>query len=176
MAFRSALAILLFTGACLAGSHDQLRQKVHEVHYPSLPSGWIQGDVHLIVNGGMVNLLSGPPLLTRVAELGTESFAPLLGESQFYVIYHFELVFVDRMKRTTIKKGNAFERSLLRLVGLKQRKKSFWCARDGARSVKRFQNFRYNDPDLGVWSKPLSSDRDGRFYKPDYFFLFRPEP
>lgn len=143
------VASLLLAGVAFGQiPEDQLRSKIQGIHYLRLAEmPRVQGDVHLKVSDGVVSLLSGPALLTQTAVEGTKSFVSLLGGGDFDVTYHFGFVFVDRMKRTTIKKGNTFERSLLRLVGLKTEKVVLVCE-DGPDPLS---DFKIADANIEIW-------------------------
>ena len=73
----------------------------------------------------MVTLVSGHPLLAPVAIDNAKTLGSIQGETKLDITYHF--VFVDTNvysvpTLTTVKRGNALERAILRLLGLKTEK------------------------------------------------------
>jgi hypothetical protein len=66
---RSFVVALVLVGAVFAQPPDEgLRSTIRTVRYDQLAEqARIQGDVHLSVKAGVVTLLSGHPLLARVA-------------------------------------------------------------------------------------------------------------
>ena len=118
-----ALSVLLLVTAASAESlEDELRPKITATRYPPLAEmARIQGDVRLKFNSGAVTVLSGHPLLATTATESSQGFSSILGPRDFEVTYHF--VFADTAARVhtlrTIERGNAFERALMRMFGLK---------------------------------------------------------
>ena len=100
-----------------------MRAKVATVRYPPLAeAARIQGDVRLEANSGVVTLVSGHPLLAPVAIDNAKTLGSIQGETKLDITYHF--VFVDTNvysvpTLTTVKRGNALERAILRVLGLK---------------------------------------------------------
>ena len=115
-----ALSVLLLVTVASAESlQDELGPKITATHYPPLAEmARIQGDVRLKFNSGAVTVLSGHPLLATTATESAGEFSSILGPSDFEVTYHF--VFADTAARVrtlrTIKRGNVFERAVLRNV------------------------------------------------------------
>lgn len=119
------VACLLAGGAFGQSAEDGLRSKITSVRFPPLSKqARIQGDVHLYVNSGEVTLLSGHPLLAPAAVASAKAFGSILGSTDTNVTYHF--VLVDTAKqvptRVTVKRGNALERAIFRMFGLKTEK------------------------------------------------------
>jgi len=66
-------------------------------------------------------LISGPPLL-RQASLGSiERLGKLSERGDVEVVFHFSLI-EPSVHEVTVKKGNAFDRLILRVLGLKTEK------------------------------------------------------
>jgi hypothetical protein len=124
--FRKAFAVaLLLVGAAYAQTPDELRSKIAGVKYlPLAQAARVQGDVHLSVNGGEVLVVSGPELLVQTAVQSTRAIGPIQGETNLDVTYHFVLVdtTLSVPVATTVKRGNAFERAVLRMFGVKTEK------------------------------------------------------
>lgn len=118
-----ALSVLLLVTVASAESlEDELWPKITATHYPPLAEiARIQGDVRLKFNSGAVTVLSGHPWLATTAAESSKEFSSILGPKDFEVTYHF--VFADTAARVrtlrTIKRGNAYERALMRMFGLK---------------------------------------------------------
>ena len=76
------------------------------------------------LSSGAVTLLSGPPLLTRIAVESAKAFGPIQGDTNLDVTYHFVLVdtAASVVTSTTVQRRNAFERAVLRMLGLKTQK------------------------------------------------------
>jgi len=120
------VALLLVQAAFAQTSEADLRARIIDLHYPPLAEqARISGDVHLKVASGAVTVLSGHPLLAPVAAENAKSLASILGKAETELTYHF--AFADTpitIVRTpeTVKRGNAFERVILRLFGRKTEK------------------------------------------------------
>ncbi len=106
-------SMVLFAGAGLA--------QVKEIRYPPLAAAlWVQGDARLHSGPDGVVPISGPPLLVQAAMLNMKALGKLseLGETE--VVFHYSLIEPSMRDVTvTIKKGDAFERVVLRLLGFK---------------------------------------------------------
>jgi hypothetical protein len=118
----STVACLLVAAAFAQTAEEGLRSRITTVRYaPLAEQARIQGDVHLNLNSGVVTLLSGHPLLTPMAVESAKAFGSIPGQTDVDVTYHF--VIVDTAPNvptsTTVKRGDAFERATLRLIGLK---------------------------------------------------------
>jgi hypothetical protein len=116
------LTLLLFPEVLAQSSEGELRSKIAAVRYPPLgEQARIQGDVHLKLNCGVVAVISGHPLLSPLAVDNLKSW--IADKTDADVTYHFVLVdAAEANKPVTVKKGNAFERAMLRLFGLKTEK------------------------------------------------------
>ena len=104
---------------------DELRVKVRSSRYGALAEqARIQGDVHLSLRSGLVTLLSGHPLLSQAAVESAKSFGSLQGAPDISLVYHFVLVDTTTSVPTPVrvKRGNAFERAILRMFGFKTEK------------------------------------------------------
>lgn len=104
---------------------DGLRSEIKAVHYaPLAEQARIQGDVHLNVKSGVVTLLSGHPILAATAVESAKAFGSIQGQTDLDITYHFVLVDTATSVRTSIvvPRGNAFERAVLRMFGLKTEK------------------------------------------------------
>jgi hypothetical protein len=94
MQFRRASTVaLLAVGAAYAQTpEDRLRSRIAEVHYtPLAEAARVQGDVHLNVNSGVVVLVSGPPLLARIAVESAKAVGSFHDETNLGLTYHFVL-------------------------------------------------------------------------------------
>lgn len=128
----------LLVRAALAQTEGGLRAKVATVHYPPLAeSARIQGDVRLEVDSGVVTLVSGPPLLAPRAMDNAKRLGSIEGQTKLDVTYHFVLVETGVHgvpTLTTVKRANAFERTIFRVFGFKTEKvvRSSRCEEDVA--------------------------------------------
>jgi hypothetical protein len=116
----------LLVSAALAQTEGGLKAKVATVHYPQLAeAARIQGDVRLEANSGVVTLVSGHPVLAPVAIDTAKTLGSIQGQTKLDITYHFVLVDTNAYNvptLTTIKRGNAFERAILRVLGFKTEK------------------------------------------------------
>lgn len=123
---RTFIVAFVLPGVAVAqSSEDALRSKIAVVHYPPLAeAARIQGDVRLNVKSGMVTLVAGHPLLAQTAIENAKGFAPMQGEMNLEVTYHFVIDTPSTTMPTsvTVKRGDAFERAVLRMFGLKTEK------------------------------------------------------
>ncbi len=121
-----SIAACLFVGSVFAqGAEDVLKSKLTGVRYaPLAEQARIQGDVRLNVNNGVITVVSGHPLLAPIAVASAKGLGPVEGGTNLDLTYHF--VLVDTSKSvptvTTVNRGNAFERAILRVLGLKTKK------------------------------------------------------
>lgn len=127
MGFARALTVaLVLLGSVAAQTpEDALKSKIAGVHYPLLAeSARIQGDVRLNLKSGAVSLLSGHPMLAQIAVESAKAFESIQGETNLDVTYHFVIDTPFNSVRTskTVKRGNAFERAVLRMFGLNTEK------------------------------------------------------
>jgi hypothetical protein len=116
----------LFVAAALAQTEGDLRAKVATAHYPPLfEQARIQGDVRLEANSGVVTLVSGRALLAPLAVDNAKTFGSIQGQTKLDITYHFVLVDTNLYNvptLITVKKGNALERAIFRVLGLKTEK------------------------------------------------------
>ena len=99
--------------------------KFTEVRYPPLAEqARIQGDVHLRIGSGVVTVVVGHPLLVSRAVENANSLKSMLSEMNLDVTYHFVLVDTATSVQpwVNVKKGDAFERAILRRFGFKTEK------------------------------------------------------
>ena len=128
MQFRTTLAagfLVVSTAIAQSPEDDGLKSKIATVHYAALAEyARLQGDVHLRLNSGMVTVLSGHPLLAQTAVESVKAFGPIQGRTELELTYHFVLVDTSSsvLTSTTVKRGNALERVVLRMFGLKTEK------------------------------------------------------
>jgi hypothetical protein len=129
MRFRRLFVVALVVGAASAQtSEDALRSEIKAVRYaPLAEQARIQGDVHLNVKSGVVTLLSGHPILAPIAVGSAKAFGSIQGKTDFDMTYHFVLVDAATGVPVTVPRGNAFERAVLRMFGLKTVKVVYRC-------------------------------------------------
>src|SRR5581483_216141 len=121
----------IVVGAALARAED-VASTVAKVRYPPLAEhARIQGDVHIEVQAGVVALISGHPLLREVAIETTKLLGSMNNQTSFDLTYHFVLADTATgvPTSTTVKRGNALERAILRVFGFKTEKvvQSYQC-------------------------------------------------
>ena len=151
---------LLFFAFCitLRAQNNSIANKLEEVTYPRLPRlAGIHGDVRVrLTSSRDVELVSGHPLLApaviksladivRLSELGD------IPNAKIEIVYHFILVEPDiRTTTTTMKKGDSFDRFILRLLMMKTEKtvKSSECLEKVDRPENRVDSTR---PLIEVW-------------------------
>jgi hypothetical protein len=117
MKFGAALASLfLLAGAGLA--------QVTAIRYPPFAAAArVQGDVRLRSGPDGVVPISGPPLLVQAAIVGIKALGQLPERSAVDVVFHFSLIEPSvREVAVGVKKGNAFDRLILRALGFKTEK------------------------------------------------------
>ena len=127
MQFRRTFTIgfLLVAAGFAQTLEEEVRSKIATAHYAGLPEhARIQGDVHLNLNSGVVTILSGHPLLAPTAVESAKAFGSIQANANLDVTYHFVLVDTASSVPTwmTVKRGNAIERAVLRIFGLKTEK------------------------------------------------------
>jgi hypothetical protein len=132
MRFGRAFSVAsLLVGSAFAQSalaqnlEDELKTKIVGLHYmPLAEAARVQGDVRLNISGGVVSVLSGPPLLVKTAVENAKAIASIEGASALNLTYHFVLSVgtVSVPTWTTVKKGNTVERTVLRIFGRKAEK------------------------------------------------------
>jgi len=113
-----AAALLLARVAFAQIPEDELRSKIARSIYPPLArAARVQGDVVLQVHSDGVTLVSGPPLLVQAAIENAKSLGLTGGVT---LTYHFVLFRSTTVPTfTPVKKGDAFDRLVLRIFGLK---------------------------------------------------------
>lgn len=119
------VAFVLLGVAAAQSSEDALRLKIESVHYPPLAeAARIQGDVRLNVKSGIVTLEAGHPLLAQTAIENAKTFGSVQGETNIEVTYHFVIDTPATSVPTpiTVKRGDAFDRAVLRIFRLKTEK------------------------------------------------------
>jgi hypothetical protein len=122
------VALVLVGAASAQTTEDGLRSEIKTVRYvPLAEQARIQGDVHLSVKSGVVTLLSGHPLLAPTAVESAKAFGSIQGKTDFDMTYHFVLVDAATDVPVTVPRGNAFERAVLRVLGLKTVKVVYRC-------------------------------------------------
>jgi hypothetical protein len=115
----------LLVCAALGQTEGGLRARAVTVRYPPLAEqARIQGDVRLEANSGVVTLVSGHPLLAPLAINNAKTLGSLQGQTKLDMTYHFVIVDTaySEPTSTTVKRGNAFERAILRVLGFKTEK------------------------------------------------------
>ena len=148
----SLVSCLLVGVACAQIPEDVLKSKLTSVRYaPLAEQARIQGNVRLNLNAGVITVISGHPLLTPIAVAS----AKVLGSAQIKmgleVTYHF--VLVDTVTSvptvTTVKRGNTFERAILRVFGLKTEKvvHGYRCEE----GVAPVNDVKVDGTDIEVW-------------------------
>jgi hypothetical protein len=116
------IAFVLLTPGITETPEEGLKSAISTVRYPPLADlARIQGDVHLSLKSGEVSVVSGLPLLAKVAVDSAKSLGPILGDADFDLTFHFVVDDTSTSVRTqrTVKRGNAFERVFLRMFRLK---------------------------------------------------------
>jgi hypothetical protein len=123
---RTFIVAFLLVGSTFAQTtENRLRSTVIAVRYPPLAeAARIQGDVRLSVKPGAVTIVSGNPLLAQTAVQSAKALGSISGTADLDVVYHFVLVDTTTSVPTSIavKRGDAFERAILRIFGLKTEK------------------------------------------------------
>jgi len=148
----SILTWLLAGAAFAQTAEDALKSNLTSVSYSSLAeSARIQGDVRLMLHDGVITVVSGHPLLTPFALAGVKGFGSAQSQMNLDVTYHFVLVDTARSVPTveTVKRGNAFERALLRVLGMKTEKvvHGYRCEE----GVAPGSDVKVNDTAIEVW-------------------------
>ena len=113
------IACVLSSGfAALAQDNAEIVSKVDAVRYPPLSrQARVQGDVRLHSGPKGVEVISGHPLLVPAATQSLQDLGKL--SANVDVIYHFVLIDGTRITSRVEKKGDAFDRLILRALGLK---------------------------------------------------------
>ncbi len=147
-----AVALVLFGVADAQTPEDALTSKIASVRYPPLAeTARIQGDVRLTVKSGAVTLLSGHPLLAPVAVENAKTSAPIQGEKNVEVTYHFviDTPFTSVPTSVTVKRGNAVERAVLWMFGRKTEKVAIeYLCEVG---IPPPNNFKIADAVIEIW-------------------------
>ena len=125
MTIAGAMRLTPITGICfcciglLAQDNLAITTKVEAWKYPNLArQARIQGDVRLQFRSGVPGVTSGHPLLAPSALENLKSLGELPDAAN--VVYHFVLLeSTVEVTRTTVKKGDAFDRFFLRLLRIR---------------------------------------------------------
>lgn len=134
---RSFTVVCLLVGAAFAQSmEDALRSKIASVRYPLLcEQARIYGDVRLNLADGVVTVISGHPLLAEIAVRSAKSLGSIQEQTDIALTYHFVIADTATSVPTwvTVKRGNALERSILRMLRLKTEKRvlDYECQQGG---------------------------------------------
>ena len=115
----------LLIGAAFGQEEGGFRARAVTVRYPPLAEqARIQGDVRLEANSGVVTLVSGHSLLAPVAINNAKTLGSLQAQTKLDMTYHFVIVDTAHAvsTSTTVRRGNAFERAILRVLGFKTEK------------------------------------------------------
>ena len=122
------VALVLVGAASAQTAEDGLRSEIKAVRYARLAEqARIQGDVHLNVKSGVVTLLSGHPLLARIAVESAKAFGSIQGKTNLDMTFHFVLVDTATGVPVTVPRGNAFGRAVLRMFGLRTVRVVYRC-------------------------------------------------
>jgi hypothetical protein len=106
-------------------TEDVLKSRLTSVHYPPIAElARVQGDVRLNLNGDVVTVVTGHPLLAPIAVASAKGLGSVQTSVNLVLTYHFILVETTKSvpTATTVKRGNAFERAILRVLGIKTEK------------------------------------------------------
>jgi hypothetical protein len=155
----SAMASLfLFAGAGLA--------QVREIRYPPLAAAaQVQGDVWLRPGPEGAVLISGHPLLVQTAMASMKALGRLSDRSEAEVVFHFSLVEPSVHEVTVIvKKGDAFDRLILRVLGFKTEKtiREKECVDTEPPPGKPHRRYKNTDRGVGIPQKLVSRDGESR--------------
>jgi hypothetical protein len=121
----TAIASLsLLAGAGLAQDEAALMSRLRQIRYPPIAAAArVMGDVRLRSGSEGVVPISGPPLLVRAALVSLEGLGKFPERSATEVVFHFSLLETPvREVALTVKKGDAFDRLILRVLGFKTEK------------------------------------------------------
>ena len=118
------VALLVIQSAPAQTPGSELKSKITNLRYPPIAeSARIHGDVRINIAAGLVKVLSGHPLLAPIALASANLFGSIQHQSDVDLVYHFVLVdTINVPTRITVKKGNGFERAILRMFGFKTEK------------------------------------------------------
>ena len=122
---RPTVPLLLAASAFAQTPGAEWRSNVASMHYPPLAeAARVYGDVHLRFHSGTLSALSGHPLLVQAAIQNTKMLGSLPGGTDVDLVYHFILVETTTSvpMPVNVKRGNAFERAVLRIFGRKTEK------------------------------------------------------
>ena len=88
-----------------ANAQDRVRPDLEQLWYPSLARhARIEGQVQFVINSGVVQLVSGHPLLIPIAKANVEKWANQAMDTQVWVTYD---TCFDLIPRVTSKHGNS---------------------------------------------------------------------
>src|SRR3569623_1610354 len=126
------LAAILLAASLLAtpligqSMAEQIKSRIGAVHYvPLAEMARVQGDVRISYHSDIVAVLSGPPLLVPLARQTTVSLVPLIGMGDSEFTCQFALTdsgTTTVVNSRIVKRGNTFQRVILRVFGLKTEK------------------------------------------------------
>jgi hypothetical protein len=143
-----SVAVLLASSALAQTPEDELRSQIKAVRYPPLAEqARIQGDVHLKLDSRAAQVLSGHPLLAPIAVESAKQFVSILGKAEIDVTFHFVFVDTTTSVRTSVKRGNAFERAFLRMFGMKTEKVQNRCEE----GIAPVSDLKVEDRNIEVW-------------------------
>ena len=127
MRFRVHLAafVLLAASGFAQKPPEEWQAEIARVRYAPLPEfARVEGDVRLQARGGLVTVLSGPPLLLQTALDSAKRLSSMAAGTDLYFAYHFSVVdtAITVPTVTTVKRGNALERVVLKMLRMKTEK------------------------------------------------------
>lgn len=122
---RPTVPLLLAASAFAQIPGAEWRSNIASMQYPPLAAAArVYGDVQLRFHSGTLSVLSGHPLLVEAAIENTKMLGSLSGGTDVDLVYHFILVETTASvpTRVNVRRGNAFERAMLRMFGRKTEK------------------------------------------------------
>jgi hypothetical protein len=122
---RPTVPLLLAASAFAQIPGAEWHSNVAGMRYPPLAAtAQVQGDVHLRFRSGTLSVLSGHPLLVEAAIQNTKMLGALPVGTDVDLVYHFILVVATTSVPipVNVKRGNAFQRAVLRIFGRKTEK------------------------------------------------------
>ena len=153
--FAPILVAASLLAASLSGQSpaDQIKSRIEGLQYVRLAEmARVQGDVRISHHSDTLSVISGSPLLVPLARQTTATLVSLMGLGDSEFIFHFILTDSGTMtvaNPRVVKRGNAFERVILRALGRKTEKTvtEYEC-----REVKAPpSNFRINGASIEIW-------------------------
>lgn len=156
---RGHMKLITITGIFLCGigvlaqDNPGITAKVESWKYPNLArQARIQGDVRLQFRSGVPSVTSGHPLLAPNALENLKSLGDLSEAAN--VVYHFVLVdSTVEVTRTTVKKGDAFDRLFLRLFRIRTDRvvEETQCVSDSASAPKNRIDLTRNPVEVWIY-------------------------